>query len=111
MKSDLHNLRKNLAKQQRLATYQIFPNRTLDEIIAKLPTNHSELMQIYRIKERRCKLYGDSILEVVTTYLDRVNHESGSGVQQSKSRAANNASLSNSKNDGQTQQTEVIDLT
>ena len=110
LKSDLHNLRKNLAKQQNLAPCQIFPNRTLEEIIAKLPTNHSELVKIYRIKERRCDLYGDAILEVVNTHLDGLNHESDSRVQRS-TRRENNGMSNNSETNSQTKQTELIDLT
>jgi superfamily II DNA helicase RecQ len=110
LKSDLRSLRKNLAKQQNLAPYQIFPNRTLDELIAKLPRNESELMQIYRIKERRSELYGDAILRVINTHLDRSNDQLGSGVQHLR-RGGNDGSFNNSGAYGETQQTEVIDLT
>lgn len=49
--------------------YRIFPNKSLHELIARLPRNRAELMMCWGIKERRCDQYGGSILAVIDVAL------------------------------------------
>lgn len=48
---------------------KIFPNDALRDILLKLPSNEAELMKCRNIKEKRCRYYGSSILQVVRSCL------------------------------------------
>ena len=74
---ELRLLRKCFAIAQGIARneeYKIFPSRSIDEIIQKLPSNRSELMQCWGIKEKRFAQYGSAILLVVEPYLAQNNN-------------------------------------
>jgi hypothetical protein len=74
---ELRLLRKCFAIAQGIARneeYKIFPSRSIDEIIQKLPSNSSELMQCWGIKEKRLAQYGSAILLVVEPYLAQNNN-------------------------------------
>ncbi|KAL7454683.1 hypothetical protein ACHAWC_006303 [Mediolabrus comicus] len=74
---ELRLLRKYFAIAQGIARneeYKIFPSRSIDEIIQKLPSNSSELMQCWGIKEKRLAQYGSAILLVVQPYLAQNNN-------------------------------------
>lgn len=74
---ELRLLRKYFAIAQGVARneeYKIFPSRSIDEIIQKLPSNSSELMQCWGIKEKRLAQYGSAILLVVQPYLSQNNN-------------------------------------
>jgi len=51
--------------------YKIFPNRSMDDLIRKLPSNNAELMQCWGIKEKRISQYGSAILQVIRPYLSQ----------------------------------------
>jgi transcription initiation factor IIF auxiliary subunit len=74
---ELRLLRKYFAIAQGVARneeYKIFPSRSIDEIIQNLPSNSSELMQCWGIKEKRLAQYGSAILLVVQPYLVQNNN-------------------------------------
>jgi hypothetical protein len=54
--------------------YKIFPNKSIDDLILKLPSNNAELMQCWGIKEKRIIYYGSAILQVIRPYrLQNIN--------------------------------------
>ena len=76
---ELRLLRKYFAIAQgveRSAEYKIFPNKSIEDLILKLPSNNAELMQCWGIKEKRIIQYGSAILKVVWPYLSHnTNHQ------------------------------------
>jgi len=69
LESDLRLLRSRFAAHQGCDPCRIFPNRSLSEILARLPRDELELTACWGIKEKRLRQYGGSILAVVGTYL------------------------------------------
>jgi superfamily II DNA helicase RecQ len=72
LRQRLRKLRSELAGQQNselpLYSYIIFPNKTLDDIVIKLPTSRLELMNMYGIAAKKCDQFGEDILSTVREY-------------------------------------------
>ena len=69
LEADLRLLRSRFAAHQGCDPCRIFPNRSLSDILARLPRNELELTACWGIKEKRLRQYGGSILTVVGSYL------------------------------------------
>ncbi|WBL16855.1 HRDC domain-containing protein [Sutcliffiella sp. NC1] len=61
----LIDYRSKKAKQQECAPYHVFTNKTLDEILEKLPTTMDELLNIHGIGAQKAELYGQDILAII----------------------------------------------
>jgi superfamily II DNA helicase RecQ len=61
----LRNLRKLLAQSKKLPVYFIFDNKTLHEVVIKLPMSPEELLLIHGIGPKKAQEYGTAILEVI----------------------------------------------
>lgn len=61
----LRNLRKHLAQAKKLPVYMIFDNKTLDDLVIRLPMSNAELLTIRGIGPKRAKEHGAAILEVI----------------------------------------------
>ena len=66
---DLRRLRSQFASYQNCDPWRIFPNKSLSEILARLPRDEQELVACWGIKEKRLRQYGGAILAVVGSYL------------------------------------------
>jgi len=61
----LRQLRRELAKDQGLAAYMIFADKTLLEMAEKRPSTLSELRAVNGVGERKMSLYGEAFLEAI----------------------------------------------
>jgi ATP-dependent DNA helicase RecQ len=61
----LRQLRRELAKDQGLAAYMIFADRTLLEMAERKPATLDDLRAIHGVGERKIGLYGDAFLEAI----------------------------------------------
>jgi len=68
LREKLRRLRRHFANQYDLELFQVFDNATLDDIVAKLPSNERELMACHGIASKRCQQYGNAILELVIAH-------------------------------------------
>ena len=65
----LCDLRKDIADYEEVPPYQIFSNRTLQEIARKRPRNPHDLINIWGIGEHKLKMYGTVFLDAVSSFL------------------------------------------
>jgi ATP-dependent DNA helicase RecQ len=61
----LRKLRRELAKDQGLAAYMVFADRTLLEMAERRPTNLEDFRGIHGVGERKIALYGEAFLEAI----------------------------------------------
>jgi ATP-dependent DNA helicase RecQ len=61
----LRQLRRELAKDQGLAAYMIFADRTLLEMAERRPATLDDLRTIHGVGERKMALYGEAFLEAI----------------------------------------------
>lgn len=64
----LRELRKEIAENEEIDHFQVFPQATLFDICDVLPTNYSQLRAVTGIGKVRMRLYGGRILEIVSAY-------------------------------------------
>uniref|UniRef100_A0A7S1Y6J3 HRDC domain-containing protein n=2 Tax=Grammatophora oceanica TaxID=210454 RepID=A0A7S1Y6J3_9STRA len=70
----------HFATRLHVQAYRIFPNTTLDDIVARLPTSKSDLLQVNGFAEKRYTNFGRPVLQVVRAYVDstrKVNRSAG----------------------------------
>ena len=64
----LCDLRKDIADYEEVPPYQIFSNRTLQEIARRRPRNTHDLINIWGIGEHKVKMYGTVFLDAVSSF-------------------------------------------
>jgi len=64
----LCGIRKDLADYEEVPPYQIFSNRTLQEIARKRPRSAHDLINIWGIGEHKLKMYGTVVLHAVAAF-------------------------------------------
>ncbi|GGK58835.1 MULTISPECIES: helix-turn-helix domain-containing protein [Flavobacteriaceae] len=64
----LRELRDSIAKDNNMAHFQVFTQRSLYEMCETLPTNKEELLKVKGFGKKRVKKYGDAILKVLGDY-------------------------------------------
>jgi ATP-dependent DNA helicase RecQ len=67
----LRDCRRELAEDQGVPPYIIFPDRTLKEMCASLPRNETQLARINGVGERKLAKYGDAFLTVIEAHVAR----------------------------------------
>ena len=78
LEKDLRQLRTCYATAQgNCEEYKIFSNKSLTELLTKLPTTNEELSECWGIKGKRIKQYGKSILQIIDAYLDKEQEQQG----------------------------------
>lgn len=55
--------------------FRIFPNRTINEIVQKMPSTTEELLEIHGIGEKKVKEYGEEILAIIREVTGDKNRE------------------------------------
>lgn len=60
----LKQWRNQRSRKMGVEVFRIIPNRTLDEIVKRLPGTKEELLRIHGIGERKVSMYGEEILEM-----------------------------------------------
>lgn len=66
---ELKKYRYETSKIEGVKAYYIFTNRTLEDIIAKMPRTLSDLRKVAGFGEVKCQKYGDDILQILNKYL------------------------------------------
>jgi ATP-dependent DNA helicase RecQ len=66
----LRDIRKSIADQEDVPPFQIFPNRTLQEMASRLPRSKGELLRIYGVGEFKASRYGQPFLDAIGAYAD-----------------------------------------
>lgn len=61
----LKNWRRNTANLEDIAIFQVFTNKTLEDIAELKPTNREELLSIKGIRDRKFTKYGEQILDLI----------------------------------------------
>jgi len=61
----LVQLRKNISEENDIPAYQIFNNRTLEEMAQRKPKTEMELLQIYGVGAQKLMAYGEQFLRVL----------------------------------------------
>lgn len=64
----LRNLRRQIAQEQGLPPYIIFPDTTLQEMAASLPQNREEMLKINGVGQIKYERYGEQFLEIIKLY-------------------------------------------
>ena len=64
----LRQLRKEIADKQGVAPYQVFPNRTLQEMAERCPQTLDELIDIHGVGTRKRDSYGKEFVEAIRRY-------------------------------------------
>jgi ATP-dependent DNA helicase RecQ len=65
---ELRQLRKEIADKQGVAPYQVFPNRTLQEMAERCPQTLDELIDIHGVGNRKRDSYGKQFVEAIRKY-------------------------------------------
>jgi hypothetical protein len=64
----LRALRSEIAEEEEIDHFQVFPQAALYDICEMLPTSYTQLKSVHGIGKVRMKLYGSRILEIVNIY-------------------------------------------
>ena len=64
----LKAFRKELAKKLKVPPYVIFTDKTLEEIIEKMPINEAEMLRVSGISAKKMKQAGNEIISIVRNY-------------------------------------------
>ena len=64
----LRNLRRQIAQEQGLPPYIIFPDTTLQEMATYLPQNREEMLKITGVGQIKYERYGEQFLEIIQLY-------------------------------------------
>ena len=65
----LREWRKATAAANRKRPFRVFPERTLQDLVAKKPTTTSELKEVWGLGPARLARHGDEVLAVVREYM------------------------------------------
>jgi ATP-dependent DNA helicase RecQ len=65
----LRNLRQREARRRRIKVYQVFNNRTLEELAQKRPKTHEDLLEVWGMGNERAAKYGEVLLETIATHV------------------------------------------
>jgi ATP-dependent DNA helicase RecQ len=64
----LKALRKRLAGEARVPAYVIFSDRSLEEMVSRLPQSESQFLAIHGVGELKCAKYGQQFLQAIREY-------------------------------------------
>ncbi len=69
----LKQLRFELSKSEEIPAFCVFSNKTLDDLIEKLPQNLDELKEVYGFGKTKIEKYGLQVLEITKNYKKEEN--------------------------------------
>ena len=70
LKAILTNLRAQIAKAEQTLPFEIFPDTTIVDVIAKLPQTIEELADVDKLNVKKIQTYGERIVATVAAFLD-----------------------------------------
>lgn len=68
LKWELRGFRLKHARERGIEPFKVFHDRTMFDMMERLPANEQELQQCWGIKEARCRLIGEELLEIIERY-------------------------------------------
>ena len=83
LKENLKVLRLAFARKLKVSAFVIFDDKTLDDIVFRMPRSCGELLNCYGIGEKRLANFGLPILQTIAAYRKRKRSISSSPVQRS----------------------------
>lgn len=66
---NLKNLRLQISRKENIAAFRVFNNKSLDDLVLRLPKNKDELMKVFGFSSVKVEKYGDAIVEVIVDRL------------------------------------------
>lgn len=69
LENALKQFRLKLANEKNMAAYNIFSNKTLEELISKKPCNHEELKTVTGIGEYKINAFGNDLIFIIKDYM------------------------------------------
>ena len=69
--STIKGWRDNLAAEKNAPVYLVLPQKSLLELVEKLPANHAELESIKGIGKMKVKQFGNEILDMILSYCEK----------------------------------------
>lgn len=70
----LKNLRQREARRRRIKAYQVFNNKTLQELASKRPTTREDLLAVWGMGDERTAKYGALLLETIASHSEQTPH-------------------------------------
>ena len=67
----LRSRRRDLAREQAVPAYVIFPDRSLADMSRRKPSTLAEMGDVHGVGQAKLAQYGDAFLAVIRNYLDR----------------------------------------
>lgn len=67
----LRELRTEIAKEEKLPSYIVFSDKTLNEMCTKLPADKAEMLKITGVGENKFEKYGKRFLDSIADYRNR----------------------------------------
>lgn len=98
LRKSLRMLRFSFSQRLHVEPYMIFNDVTLDDIIVKLPTTKSELVNCNGIKEKKFRSFGSAILEVTKAY-SRKENRTGNGPRNINAMLSSSSNLKRDESD------------
>jgi superfamily II DNA helicase RecQ len=68
LEAALRRFRRNEARRRKLKPYQVFQDRALLGLCAKLPASQAELLEVWGMGDARVEKYGAALLEIVRSH-------------------------------------------
>jgi len=66
---ELRELRGLFAEELDVEHFKVFHDKSIDDLVLKLPTTNQELLQVWGIKEKKAQSFGHAILAVIKQYM------------------------------------------
>ena len=67
--AQLRSLRLQLARKQGIPPYMVFSDKTLTDLVVKLPRSRDEMREVSGVGEKKLEAYGDAFLAAIGDYL------------------------------------------
>ena len=64
----LRQYRRQIAEQRDLAIFMVFSNKSLEDLVAKLPQNAEELAKVNGFAAKKIETYGADVLRIINSY-------------------------------------------
>ena len=68
LRESLRQMRLVFASEMECEPHSVFGDDTLDEVVARLPSDSMELMRVHGIAKKRCDHFGGAILQLIAQY-------------------------------------------
>ncbi len=77
----LREIRFNIAKEQHIQPFMVFPDTSLKEMSSRYPTTEVEFLEISGVGEHKCNKYGRAFIEAIKKYVEANNIDINSNIR------------------------------